>query len=201
MVYFPSPLPCARVSAMLNVLIYNYNHIDFQTKHICKTPANTSKVKITSSVALEQCFKHTPSSKPKVDSILSENTRPNATLEQCSKQANKALIIWDDKLLVIESQSGSTITIRGERRFKKVLLTSMAQAINDIQEGGVVYISYELQPITNKQEINLFEIVREYPQVCTEELSGLSPDKQVEFSINLIHRSRPLARAPYRLPR
>lgn len=64
-----------------------------------------------------------------------------------------------------------------------------------------MYISYELQPITNKQEINLFEIVREYPQVCTEELSGLSPDKQVEFSIYLIHRSRPLARAPYRLPR
>nr|GEZ62494.1 hypothetical protein [Tanacetum cinerariifolium] len=42
-------------------------------------------------------------------------------------------------------------------------------------------------------------IVRDFPEVFLEELSGLPPARPVEFQIDLIPRAAPIARAPYRL--
>nr|GEY60892.1 hypothetical protein [Tanacetum cinerariifolium] len=42
-------------------------------------------------------------------------------------------------------------------------------------------------------------IVRDFPEVLPEDLSGLSPTRQVEFQIDLIHGAAPVARAPHRL--
>ncbi|GJX31329.1 putative reverse transcriptase domain-containing protein [Tanacetum coccineum] len=41
--------------------------------------------------------------------------------------------------------------------------------------------------------------VQYFPEVFPEDLSGLSPTRQVEFQIDLIHGATPVARAPYRL--
>ncbi|GKD07853.1 putative reverse transcriptase domain-containing protein [Tanacetum coccineum] len=42
-------------------------------------------------------------------------------------------------------------------------------------------------------------IVREFPEVFPENLSGLPPARQVEFQINLVPGGAPVARAPHRL--
>ncbi|GJV87550.1 putative reverse transcriptase domain-containing protein, partial [Tanacetum coccineum] len=42
-------------------------------------------------------------------------------------------------------------------------------------------------------------IVRDFPEVFPEDLSGLPPTRQVEFQIDLIPGAAPVARAPYRL--
>ncbi|GKE54756.1 hypothetical protein Tco_1489912 [Tanacetum coccineum] len=42
-------------------------------------------------------------------------------------------------------------------------------------------------------------IVRHFPKVFPEDLSGLPPTRQVEFQIDLIPGAAPVARAPYRL--
>ncbi|GKB81301.1 putative reverse transcriptase domain-containing protein [Tanacetum coccineum] len=42
-------------------------------------------------------------------------------------------------------------------------------------------------------------IVRDFPEVFSEELSGLPPTRQVEFQIDLMPGAAPVARAPYRL--
>ncbi|GJV20678.1 putative reverse transcriptase domain-containing protein [Tanacetum coccineum] len=42
-------------------------------------------------------------------------------------------------------------------------------------------------------------VVREFPEVCPEDLHGLPPVRQVEFQIDLIPGAAPVARAPYRL--
>ncbi|GKF80638.1 hypothetical protein Tco_0239240, partial [Tanacetum coccineum] len=43
------------------------------------------------------------------------------------------------------------------------------------------------------------QIVRDFPEVFPEDLSGLSPTQQVEFQIDLMSGAAPVARAPYRL--
>ncbi|GJY18638.1 hypothetical protein Tco_0390129, partial [Tanacetum coccineum] len=43
------------------------------------------------------------------------------------------------------------------------------------------------------------QIIRNFPKVFPEDLSGLPPTRQVEFQIDLIPGAAPLARAPYRL--
>ncbi|GKA32949.1 putative reverse transcriptase domain-containing protein, partial [Tanacetum coccineum] len=42
-------------------------------------------------------------------------------------------------------------------------------------------------------------IIRDFPEVFLEDLSGLSPTRQVKFQIYLIPGVAPIARAPYRL--
>ncbi|GKF91467.1 hypothetical protein Tco_0275168 [Tanacetum coccineum] len=42
-------------------------------------------------------------------------------------------------------------------------------------------------------------VVREFPKVFPEDLPGLPPVHQVEFQIDLIPGTTPIARAPYRL--
>ena len=40
-------------------------------------------------------------------------------------------------------------------------------------------------------------IVREYPDVFLEDFLGVSPEKQVEFKIDLTPGATPIAKAPY----
>nr|GFB80489.1 reverse transcriptase domain-containing protein [Tanacetum cinerariifolium] len=42
-------------------------------------------------------------------------------------------------------------------------------------------------------------IVRDFPEVFPEDLSGLPPIRPVDFQIDLVHGTAPVARAPYRL--
>jgi len=43
-------------------------------------------------------------------------------------------------------------------------------------------------------------VVCEFPDVFTEELPGLPPDREVEFAIELIPGTTPISRRPYRMP-
>ena len=42
-------------------------------------------------------------------------------------------------------------------------------------------------------------VVRDYPDVFTEELSGMPPDHDIEFIINLLPRTGPITKRPYRM--
>ena len=42
-------------------------------------------------------------------------------------------------------------------------------------------------------------VVRDYPDVFPEELSGMPPDRDVEFIIDLLPGTRPIAKRPYRM--
>jgi len=42
-------------------------------------------------------------------------------------------------------------------------------------------------------------VVNEYPDVFPEELPGMPPDRDVEFVIDLLPGTRPIAKRPYRM--
>jgi hypothetical protein len=43
------------------------------------------------------------------------------------------------------------------------------------------------------------QIVDQYPDVFLEELAGMSPDRDIEFVIELIPRTTPIYTSPYRM--
>jgi hypothetical protein len=43
-------------------------------------------------------------------------------------------------------------------------------------------------------------VVQEYPDVFAEELSGMPPDCDIEFLIELLPRTPPISKRPYRMP-
>nr|GEZ54306.1 putative reverse transcriptase domain-containing protein [Tanacetum cinerariifolium] len=52
---------------------------------------------------------------------------------------------------------------------------------------------------SEKKRLENVPIVRDFPEVFPEDLSGLSPTRQMVFQIDLIPSAAPVARAPYRL--
>ncbi|GJZ11758.1 putative reverse transcriptase domain-containing protein [Tanacetum coccineum] len=57
----------------------------------------------------------------------------------------------------------------------------------------------EIEDKSREKRLEDVPIVRDFPEVFPEDLSGLSPTRQVEFQIDLIPGAAPVARAPYRL--
>ena len=49
------------------------------------------------------------------------------------------------------------------------------------------------------QELSNIPIVREYPDVFPEDILEFSPEKEIEFTIELVPRMGPISIAPYRI--
>ncbi|GJS59447.1 reverse transcriptase domain-containing protein [Tanacetum coccineum] len=64
---------------------------------------------------------------------------------------------------------------------------------------GETLIIRVMEKKSDEKRLEDILVVREFPEVFPEDLPGLPPVRQVEFQINLIPRTTPVARAPYRL--
>ncbi|XP_071688789.1 uncharacterized protein [Rutidosis leptorrhynchoides] len=63
----------------------------------------------------------------------------------------------------------------------------------DLPEKSIKNLSIESPSLEN------IDVVREFPDVFPDELQGLPPVREVEFSIDLIPGSQPISKAPYRM--
>nr|GEZ71163.1 putative reverse transcriptase domain-containing protein [Tanacetum cinerariifolium] len=72
-----------------------------------------------------------------------------------------------------------------------------------IPYGNEVYLaqitSKKAEDKSEEKRLEDVPVVREFPEVFPEDLSGLPPAQQVEFQIDLVPGATPVARAPYRL--
>ncbi|GJQ92046.1 putative reverse transcriptase domain-containing protein [Tanacetum coccineum] len=82
-----------------------------------------------------------------------------------------------------------------------IIRTSNTQAY--MLKGCPVFLAHvttnEIEDKSEKKRLEDVPIVRDFPEVFPEDLSGLPPTRQVEFQIDLIPGAAPVARAPYRL--
>ncbi|GJT27764.1 putative reverse transcriptase domain-containing protein [Tanacetum coccineum] len=91
----------------------------------------------------------------------------------------KAEIISHEKVVRIPLSDGKVLRVLGERPEEKARLLTSAKANERKQEEIVV--------------------VRDFPKVFLDDLSGLPPTREIEFQIMLIPRATPVAKSPYRL--
>ncbi|GJS94342.1 putative reverse transcriptase domain-containing protein [Tanacetum coccineum] len=91
----------------------------------------------------------------------------------------KAEIICHKKVVRIPLPDGKVFRVIGERPEEKARLLMSAKASDKKQEEIVM--------------------VRDFPKVFPDDLSGLPPIWEIEFRIELIPRATPVAKSPYRL--
>ncbi|GJT58838.1 putative reverse transcriptase domain-containing protein [Tanacetum coccineum] len=65
--------------------------------------------------------------------------------------------------------------------------------------NGETLIIQVMKKKSDEKRLEDIPVVREFPEVFPEDLPGLPPVRQVEFQIDLIPGTAPVARAPYRL--
>ncbi|GJY26049.1 hypothetical protein Tco_0400775 [Tanacetum coccineum] len=92
---------------------------------------------------------------------------------------HKAEIVYHEKVVRIPLQKGEVLKVIGERPKEKIRHLMSAKAKEQKQEEIVV--------------------VRNFPGVFSDDLSGLPPIQEIEFRIELIPGALPVAKSPYRL--
>ncbi|GJY20208.1 putative reverse transcriptase domain-containing protein [Tanacetum coccineum] len=92
---------------------------------------------------------------------------------------NKAVIVCHEKVVEIPIKEGGILRVHGERIWKA------AKALMNAK--------------VDEPRISDIPVVRGFTDVFPEDLSGLPPQRQVEFHIDLVPGATPVAKSPYRL--
>ena len=112
---------------------------------------------------------------------------------------NKASIVCNEKIIRMELPDKRTVVLYGDHRNHHIGLLSVMKARKCIQKKCQGFIAYIVDAKKEKNKQEFIPVVSEYPEVFLEDLSGLPPDRIIEFEINLIPGAAPVAKAPYRL--
>jgi hypothetical protein len=104
------------------------------------------------------------------------------------------------KTLECEDGEGRRITLQGIQNHVSVRQISSLQVKKYCRKGCPLYAIQVLNSIeNNKPSLEDHPILREYKYVFLEEMSGLPPRRDIEFSIELVSGAVPMSRTPYRM--
>ncbi|GJS65296.1 putative reverse transcriptase domain-containing protein [Tanacetum coccineum] len=92
---------------------------------------------------------------------------------------NKAVIVCHEKVVEIPLEDGRTLRVHGERTVR------ITKALKSVKE--------------DEPKLGDISIVRDFEDVFLEDLSGLPPQRQAEFRIDLVPVATPVAKSLYRL--
>ncbi|GJW22083.1 putative nucleotidyltransferase, ribonuclease H [Tanacetum coccineum] len=91
----------------------------------------------------------------------------------------KVVIVCHEKIVRIPVEEGKVLCVQGERNVRKTKTLMSTKA--------------------NEPTLSDIPIVRDFDDVFRDDLSGLPPQRQVEFRIDLIPGATPVAKSPYQL--
>nr|GFC13187.1 putative reverse transcriptase domain-containing protein [Tanacetum cinerariifolium] len=111
---------------------------------------------------------------------------------------NHAKILCDEKVVHIPID-GETLIIRGDRSKTRLNLISCIKTKRYMSQGCQIFMIQVVEKKLDEKRLEDIPVVKEFLDIFPEDLPGLPLVRQVEFQINLILGTAPVARAPYRL--
>jgi len=87
----------------------------------------------------------------------------------------------------------------GAKNKVNIPVISALKATKLLRHGCREFLTTLIDKKHKEVRIEDIAVVREYPDVFPKELPGLPPNREVEFSIDLLPGTRPISKAPYRM--
>ncbi|XP_019164433.1 PREDICTED: uncharacterized protein LOC109160612 [Ipomoea nil] len=111
----------------------------------------------------------------------------------------RAQILCNDQKVVLRVPSGKRVSYRGKMEEPGIKLVSMTMMKRYMDKGNELYLC-SVENLKAKGEVaQSIPVVREFLDVFPEEISGMPPTREVEFSVDLMPGTAPIFKAPYRL--
>ena len=103
------------------------------------------------------------------------------------------------KRVTLRTPSGEEVNFIGERLNHLSNVISATTVRTMVRKGCEAYLAYVIN--TKKAEPSLSDIptVSDYPDVFPEELPGLPPQRDIEFTIDVVQGATPASITPYRM--
>ncbi|XP_075663221.1 uncharacterized protein LOC142632761 [Castanea sativa] len=113
--------------------------------------------------------------------------------------AHYAIVDCHRKKVIFQVPGEIEFCFVGSGAYTSPRVISALQARRMMRKGCKGYLATVRD--TQRGELKLEDIlvVKEFPEVFPEDLSGLPPDREIEFSIDLLPGSSPISKAPYRM--
>ncbi|GJW32078.1 putative reverse transcriptase domain-containing protein [Tanacetum coccineum] len=117
-----------------------------------------------------------------------------------------AMIVYDEKIVRIPF-GNEILIVRGDesnnRHEPQLNIISCTKTKKYLLKGCHVFLAHvtakKAEDKSEEKRLKDVPIVRDFPKVFLEDLSGIPSTRQVEFQIDLVPGAAPVARAPYRL--
>ncbi|GAA0171836.1 hypothetical protein LIER_41232 [Lithospermum erythrorhizon] len=114
-------------------------------------------------------------------------------------EKHHAMIDCHCKEIVISSARLLEIHFFGDRKILPSCLISALVARKLLKKECTSYLAHVVDMEKTKVKLEDVYIVREYTDVFPEELSGIPPEREVKFKIDLLPGTSPISMAPYRM--
>ncbi|KAI5339250.1 hypothetical protein L3X38_018522 [Prunus dulcis] len=103
------------------------------------------------------------------------------------------------KEVTLRSPGQPKVTFRGERRVLPTCLISAITAKKLLKKGCEGYLAHIID--TREIPLNLEDIpvVCDFPDIFPDDLPGLPPEREIEFTIELLPGTSPIYQTPYRM--
>ncbi|GKE95159.1 putative reverse transcriptase domain-containing protein, partial [Tanacetum coccineum] len=105
----------------------------------------------------------------------------------CSEKVVR--IPYGNKMLIVESDKGVS----------RLKVISCIKARKYVNRGCHLFLAHVTENKSKEKRLEYVLVIHDFPEVFLEELPGLPLPRQVEFQIDLVPGTAPVARAPYRL--
>jgi hypothetical protein len=103
------------------------------------------------------------------------------------------------KEVIFRSSSEEEFKFYGSRVRATPPLLSAIQARRSLRSGAQAFLAYIKAEPKGERKLEDIPIVRDYPDVFAEVTVGLPPDREIEFTIDLMLGTQPIHKAPYRM--
>ncbi|KAA3465750.1 Gag-Pol polyprotein [Gossypium australe] len=110
-----------------------------------------------------------------------------------------AMVNCKQKHIVLKCQNGEMLCIESDKLDGLFNVISAMSAQKYVRKGYDAYLAYVLDTKVSESKIKSVPVVCEYPNMFPEELPRLSLVREVEFSIDLIPRTKLISIAPYKM--
>jgi hypothetical protein len=94
---------------------------------------------------------------------------------------------------------GQLLEIHGERPGKVLRIISCLKARKYLLGNYQAFLAQIVNKKPEGKKLSEIPIVKDFPNLFLEDVSGLPPVRQIEFRVDLVPGAAPVAKAPYRL--
>ena len=112
---------------------------------------------------------------------------------------HRAIVNCYTKEVIFELPGQERVVFCGERQAVPSCLVSAVSAFQLIQEGCQAYLAHVVDRAQSEKELKDIPVVNEFPDVFPEDLPGLPPDRETEFTIEVVPGVAPISIPPYRM--
>ena len=103
------------------------------------------------------------------------------------------------KEVMFEPPDRPRVAFHGERQMVPSCLISAVNAFKLIQKGCTAYLAHVVDTTIIQNQLETIPVVREFSDIFPDDLPGLPPDRETEFTIELVPGTAPISIPPYRM--